>query len=343
MNNGYSVGIVGATGAVGKELIRLLYERNFPIGNLRLLASARSKGKTIEFEDRSWVVEEATPESFDDLDIALFSAGSGITKSLAPEAARRGCVVVDNSSAFRMDEEVPLIVPEINPDAAEAHKGIIANPNCSTIVALMALYPMHQAFGLKRFFASTYQAVSGTGADAIVELDNQVKALVNDEPVEKEVYPHQIAFNVLPHVDVFLDDGYTKEEMKMLNEGRKIMSLPELKVSCTCVRVPVYRAHSVSIQAEFEKPVDVEAAKAAVANFPGSELCDDVANLRYPMPIDYSEKVNCGVGRIRKDSALENGLSLWVSGDQLWKGAALNAIQIAELLHDRGWVGIAAS
>ena len=342
MNDGYSVGIVGATGAVGKELIRLLYERNFPLGNLRLLASARSKGKTIEYGDRSWIVEEATPESFDDLDIALFSAGSGITKTLAPEAARRGCVVVDNSSAFRMDEDVPLIVPEINPDAAEGHKGIIANPNCSTIVALMALYPMHQAFGLKRFFASTYQAVSGTGADAIVELDNQVKALVNDQPVEKEVYPHQIAFNVLPHVDVFLEDGYTKEEMKMLNEGRKIMSLPELKVSCTCVRVPVYRAHSVSIQAEFENPVDVEAAKAAVANFPGSELCDDVDNLQYPMPIDYSEKVNCGVGRIRKDSALENGLSLWVSGDQLWKGAALNAIQIAELLHQRGWVGIAA-
>ena len=342
MNDGYSVGIVGATGAVGKELIRLLYERNFPLGNLRLLASARSKGKTIEYGDRSWIVEEATPESFDDLDIALFSAGSGITKTLAPEAARRGCVVVDNSSAFRMDEDVPLIVPEINPDAAEGHKGIIANPNCSTIVALMALYPMHQAFGLKRFFASTYQAVSGTGADAIVELDNQVKALVNDQPVEKEVYPHQIAFNVLPQVDVFLEDGYTKEEMKMLNEGRKIMSLPELKVSCTCVRVPVYRAHSVSIQAEFENPVDVEAAKAAVANFPGSELCDDVDNLQYPMPIDYSEKVNCGVGRIRKDSALENGLSLWVSGDQLWKGAALNAIQIAELLHQRGWVGIAA-
>ena len=342
MNDGYSVGIVGATGAVGKELIRLLYERNFPIRNLRLLASARSKGKTITYEDHSFDVEEATPESFDDLDIALLSAGSGITKALAPEAARRGCVVVDNSSAFRMDEEVPLIIPEINPEAAKAHKGIIANPNCSTIVALMALYPMHKAFGLKRFFASTYQAVSGTGADAIVELDNQVKALVNDQPVEKEVYPHQIAFNVLPHVDVFLEDGYTKEEMKMLNEGRKIMGLPDLKVSCTCVRVPVYRAHCVSIQAEFEQPVEVAAARDAVSNFPGSELCDDVDNLQYPMPIDYSEKVNCGVGRIRKDSALENGLSLWVSGDQLWKGAALNAIQIAELLHERGWVSIKA-
>ncbi len=343
MNDGYSVGIVGATGAVGHELIRLLYERNFPVGKLKLLASARSKGKTITFGDRSWEVEEATPESFDELDIALFSAGSGITKTLAPEAARRGCVVVDNSSAFRMDEDVPLIIPEINPNGAEAHKGIIANPNCSTIVALMALYPMHKVFGLKRFFASTYQAVSGTGANAIVELNNQVKALANGQPLQKEVYPHQIAFNVLPHVDEFLEDGYTKEEMKMLNEGRKIMSLPELKVSCTCVRVPVFRAHSVSIQAEFEKPVDVAAARDAVSNFPGSELCDDVANLQYPMPIDYSEKVNCGVGRIRKDSALDNGLSFWVSGDQLWKGAALNAIQIAELLHERGWVAIAAS
>ena len=343
MNDGYSVGIVGATGAVGHELIRLLYERNFPVGKLKLLASARSKGKTITFGDRSWEVEEATPESFDELDIALFSAGSGITKTLAPEAARRGCVVVDNSSAFRMDEDIPLIIPEINPNGAEAHKGIIANPNCSTIVALMALYPMHKVFGLKRFFASTYQAVSGTGANAIVELNNQVKALANGQPLQKEVYPHQIAFNVLPHVDEFLEDGYTKEEMKMLNEGRKIMSLPELKVSCTCVRVPVFRAHSVSIQAEFEKPVDVAVARDAVSNFPGSELCDDVAKLQYPMPIDYSEKVNCGVGRIRKDSALDNGLSFWVSGDQLWKGAALNAIQIAELLHERGWVAIAAS
>ena len=343
MSNEYSIGIVGATGAVGQELIHLLYERNFPIGNLKLLASARSKGKTIRYGDRSWVVEEATAEAFDDLDIALFSASSGITRKLAPEAARRGCVVVDNSSAFRMDDEVPLIVPEINPDAAANHKGIIANPNCSTIVALMALYPLHQEFGLTRFMASTYQAVSGTGAAAITELENQVKAIVNNEPVVTEVYPYQIAFNALPHVDEFLESGYTKEEMKMQNEGRKIMSLPNVKVSCTCVRVPVYRAHSVSIQAEFEKPVDVARAKSVVDAFPGTELCDDVDQLRYPMPIDYSGKVNCGVGRIRKDTAFDNGLSLWVSGDQLWKGAALNAVQIAELLHERGWVGIAAS
>jgi aspartate-semialdehyde dehydrogenase len=342
MENGYSIGIVGATGAVGQELIHLLFERGFPIGELRLLASARSKGKTISYKDHSWIVEEATPEAFEGMDIALFSAGAGITKALAPEAARRGCVVVDNSSAFRMDDEVPLVVPEINPDAAGLHKGIIANPNCSTIVALMALYPLHQIFGLKRFIASTYQAVSGTGAAAIIELENQVKSLVNGEEIVKEVYPHQIAFNVIPHVDVFLESGYTKEEMKMQNEGRKIMSLPDVRVSCTCVRVPVYRAHSVSIQAEFEKPVDVAEAKAAVDAFPGSELCDDVEHLKYPMPIDYSGKVNCGVGRIRKDTAFDNGLSLWVSGDQLWKGAALNAVQIAELLHDRGWVAVNA-
>ena len=342
MENGYSIGIVGATGAVGQELIHLLFERGFPIGELRLLASARSKGKTISYKDHSWIVEEATPEAFEGMDIALFSAGAGITKALAPEAARRGCVVVDNSSAFRMDDEVPLVVPEINPDAAGLHKGIIANPNCSTIVALMALYPLHQIFGLKRFIASTYQAVSGTGAAAIIELENQVKSLVNGEEIVKEVYPHQIAFNVIPHVDVFLESGYTKEEMKMQNEGRKIMSLPDVRVSCTCVRVPVYRAHSVSIKAEFEKPVDVAEAKAAVDAFPGSELCDDVEHLKYPMPIDYSGKVNCGVGRIRKDTAFDNGLSLWVSGDQLWKGAALNAVQIAELLHDRGWVAVNA-
>jgi len=242
-----------------------------------------------------------------------------------------------------MEADVPLIVPEINPEAAADHKGIIANPNCSTIVALMAVYPLHQAFGLKRFIASTYQAVSGTGAAAITELENQVKAVVNNEPVKAVVYPHQIAFNVLPHVDTFLENGYTKEEMKMQNEGRKIMGLPDIRVSCTCVRVPVYRAHSVSIQAEFEKPVDIELARKVVAAFPGSELCDDVEQLIYPMPINYSGKVNCGVGRIRKDTAFDNGLSLWVSGDQLWKGAALNAVQIAELLHERGWVGTAAS
>ena len=331
----YDVGILGATGAVGQELIRLLHERAFPIAELRLLASARSAGKTQAFEGKSWTIQEATPDSFEGLDVCIFSAGASQSKLFASEAVKRGCIVIDNSSAFRMDEEVPLVVPEINPDATFGHKGIIANPNCSTIITLMGLYPLHKAFGLKSIIASTYQAVSGSGAGGIIELEQQVKALVEGEEVEKEVYPHQIAFNLIPHVDQFFDDGYTKEEMKMLNEGRKIMSLPELKVTCTCVRVPVYRAHSISVSADFERPVSVEAAREAIAAFDGSELVDDPANLEYPMPLDYSEVVNCGVGRIRNDSVFDNGLALWVTGDQVWKGAALNAIQIAELMHER--------
>ncbi|MGB0334399.1 MAG: aspartate-semialdehyde dehydrogenase [Opitutales bacterium] len=332
----YNVGILGATGAVGQELIRLLHERAFPYAELRLLASARSAGKTQTYEDTTWTIQEATPDAFEGLDVCIFSAGASQSKLFAHEAVKRGCIVIDNSSAFRMDGDVPLVVPEINPSATFEHKGIIANPNCSTIITLMGLYPLHKAFGLKSIIASTYQAVSGSGAGGIIELENQVKALVEGGEVEKEVYPYQIAFNLLPHVDRFFDDGYTKEEMKMLNEGRKIMSLPDLKVTCTCVRVPVYRAHSISVSASFEKPVTVEAAREAVAAFEGVELVDDPANLKYPMPLDYSEVVNCGVGRIRKDSVFDNGLALWVTGDQVWKGAALNAIQIAELMHAEG-------
>lgn len=331
----YNVGILGATGAVGQELIRLLHERAFPIAELRLLASARSAGKTQTYEDKSWTIQEATPESFEGLDVCIFSAGASQSKLFADEAVKRGCVVIDNSSAFRMDDSVPLVVPEINPDATFEHKGIIANPNCSTIITLMGLYPLHKAFGLKSIIASTYQAVSGSGAAGIIELENQVKAIVEGREIEKDVYPHQIAFNLLPHVDVFFEDGYTKEEMKMLNEGRKIMSLPELQVTCTCVRVPVYRAHSISVSASFERPVSVDAAREAVAAFDGAELVDDPAKLKYPMPLDYSEVVNCGVGRIREDQVFDNGLALWVTGDQVWKGAALNAIQIAELMHQR--------
>ena len=332
----YKIGILGATGAVGQEIIRLLHERNFPIGELRLLASARSAGKTQSFGDQTWTIQETTPESFEDLDICIFSAGAGQSKMFAPEAVKRGCVVVDNSSAFRQDPDVPLIVPEINPDAVDDHHGILANPNCSTAISLMGLYPLHQAFGLKSFIASTYQAVSGSGAEGIVELEQQTRAWAEGGAIKKEVYPHQIAFNLLPHVDDFLEDGYTKEEMKMLNEGRKIMGLEHLQVTCTCVRVPVFRAHCISISAQFEQPVSVAAARDAIRNFEGVELVDNPANLEYPMPLNYSEVVPCGVGRIRKDSVLENGLALWVTGDQLWKGAALNAIQIAELLHSRG-------
>lgn len=337
----YTIGILGATGAVGQEIIHLLHERKFPIKELRLLASARSAGKTLHFGNQSWTVEETTPESFSGLDFAIFSAGGSQSLLYAREAVERGCLVIDNSSAFRMNPEVPLIVPEINPGAVDGNNGIIANPNCSTAIALMGLYPLHKAFGLKSFIASTYQAVSGSGTGGLVELESQVRSWVKGEPLQKEVYPYQIAFNLLPHVDTFLDSGYTKEEMKMLNEGRKILDLEQLRVTCTCVRVPVFRAHSISINAEFERPVDVEAAREAIRRFEGVNLVDDPQNRVYPMPIDYSEVVPCGVGRIRKDNVFENGLSFWVTGDQLWKGAALNAIQIAELLHEKGKLKIA--
>ncbi len=334
----YSIGILGATGAVGQELIRLLHERNFPVADLRLLASARSAGKSITYEGRTWTIEEATEASFKDLDICIFSAGGSQSKAFAEAAVVSGCIVVDNSSAFRGDPEVPLVVPEINPEAVEAHKGIIANPNCSTAIALMGLYPLHRAFGLRRFIASTYQAVSGSGAGGLIELEQQTRAWAKDEALQKEVYPHQIAFNLIPHVDSFQEDGYTREEMKMLHEGRKILGLEELAVTCTCVRVPVFRAHSISISAEFERPVSVAEAREAIAGFVGAELVDDPEKACYPMPLDYSEVVPCGVGRIRRDQVLSNGLAFWVTGDQIWKGAALNAVQIAELLHARGLV-----
>ena len=331
----YRIGIVGVTGAVGQELLSLMAKRNFPVKELRPLASARSAGSKINYGGKDWTVQEAKPEAFEGLDFAIFSAGGSVSLALAPEAVKRGVIVIDNSSAFRMYPDVPLVVPEINADALDNHKGIIANPNCSTAIALMGLYPLHKAFGLKRFFASTYQAVSGTGAEAMRELDTQVRAWVKGEASPPKVYPHTIAFNLIPQVDSFQEDGYTKEEMKMLNEGRKIMNLPNLKVSTTCVRVPVFRAHSIAISAEFEKPVDVALARKVISEFPGSEICDEPAKKIYPMPLDYAGKEKCGVGRIRKDSLFDNGLSLWVSGDQLWKGAALNAIQIAEALHQR--------
>src|SRR6202161_3990220 len=332
MNRNPHVAIVGATGAVGIEMIKTLEKRNFPMGKLTLLASARSVGKKLKFKGQDITVTELTKDSFAGIDIALFSAGGSISKEFAPIAAKAGCVVVDNSSAFRMDDAVPLVIPEINPDDVKKHKGIIANPNCTTAITLMALYPLHEAFTVKRIFASSYQAVSGTGAKAIEELERQVSQVVKGETVTKEVYPHQIAFNVLPQVDSFLPSGYTKEEMKMENEGRKIMHHAAFKASVTCVRVPVYRSHSVAVSAEFEKPVSVEAARAVLKNAPGLDLVDVPENKKYPMPLFTSEKDNCEVGRIRLDCALDNGLCFWVSGDQLLKGAALNAVQIAEEL-----------
>jgi len=326
------VAVVGATGAVGIEMIKTLEKRNFPVGKLTLLASIRSAGKTLAFRDEQTTVQELTADSFTGIDIALFSAGGSISKEFAPIAAKAGCVVVDNSSAFRMDDSVPLVIPEINAGDIKNHRGIIANPNCTTAITLMALYPLHQAYSVKRIFASSYQAVSGTGAKAIDELQRQVHQVVLNKPVTKEVYPHQIAFNVLPHVDSFLSSGYTKEEMKMENEGRKIMHHPTFRASVTCVRVPVYRAHSIAVSAEFEQPVTVESARAVLLKAPGLDVVDNPEKKEYPLPLYAAERYNCQVGRLRKDCALDNGLCFWVAGDQLLKGAALNAVQIAEEL-----------
>ena len=328
----YHVAMVGATGAVGAELLRVLERRSFPIATLRPISSARSAGNHIQFRGEPIAIEQLNEHSFDKIDIAFFSAGGEISKKYVPRARDADAIVIDNSSVFRMEPAVPLVIPEINGDDVHKQRGLIANPNCTTAVALMAIYPLHRAFGVRRVFAASYQAVSGSGQRAIEELKRQTVAAAQDRQSPAEVYPHQIAFNVLPHVDVFLESGYTKEEMKMQNEGRKIMHLPSFKASVTCVRVPVYRAHSVAISAEFERPVSVEQAREVLAKAPGLELVDEPQNDRYPMPLTVAGKDNCEVGRVRLDCALENGLSFWVSGDQLLKGAALNAVQIAELL-----------
>ena len=292
MNRNPHVAVVGATGAVGIEMIKTLEKRKFPVGKLTLLASARSVGKKLKFRGEEITVKELNKDAFAGIDIALFSAGGGISKEFAPIAAKAGCVVVDNSSAFRMDDSVPLVIPEVNASDVKSHKGIIANPNCTTAVTLMALYPLHKAFSVKRIFASSYQAVSGTGAKAIEELKRQIEELVAGKKATKEVYPHQIAFNVLPHVDSFLPSGYTKEEMKMENEGRKIMHHPNFRASVTCVRVPVYRAHSVAVSAEFDKPVTVEAAREVLKKAPGLDLIDEPSKNEYPLPLYAAERDN---------------------------------------------------
>lgn len=333
MINQPHVAIVGATGAVGREMLVCLEERNFPLSQLTLLASARSAGQTMAFRNKDIKVQELTDKSFEGIDIALFSAGGGISLEYAPIAAAAGCVVIDNSSAFRMDEDVPLVVPEINPEAAANRpRQIIANPNCSTIITLMGLAPLHRAFGLKGIIASTYQAVSGSGAQGIEELTEQTRALVEGFQVHTKVYPHQIAHNVIPHVDVFQETGYTKEEQKMLHEGRKILNLPDLKVTCTCVRVPVMRSHSISVSALFEKTPSVAEAQEAYRDQKGVRLVDDPSQGLYPVPLNTTGKDDCEVGRIRLDQVLPNALALWVVGDQVRKGAALNAVQIAEIL-----------
>ena len=334
----YNVAILGATGAVGQEFLRLIEERKFPFAELKLLASKRSAGKQIDFMGKTYTVEEATPESFEGVQIALFAGGS-ISKTLAPEAVKRGAVVIDNSSAFRMDPEVPLVVPEVNPQAISAHKGIIANPNCSTIIMVMALKPIYDLAKIKRIVVSTYQAVSGAGKEAIDELNDQVKASLEGREMVANILPsasldkhYPIAFNLIPHIDVFVEDDYTKEEMKMVHETHKILDDYTIGISPTTVRVPVYRSHSESINLEFEGPVSVDEVRKALAAFPGVIVQDDPANMEYPMPLYTSNENDVRVGRIRPDRSVEHGLNLWVVGDQIRKGAALNALQIAEYM-----------
>jgi aspartate-semialdehyde dehydrogenase len=327
---GYHIAVVGATGATGTELLRVLERRNFPVASLRAIGSARSAGKSLRFRGEPIQVEQLGNGSFDKIDIAFFSAGGDVSRNYIPIACQSDAIAIDKSSAFRMDPQVPLVIPEINAEDLRQNRGIIANPNCTTTVMLMALSPLHRVFGLGRVFATSFQAVSGSGTRGVEELKRQVAE--KDLQPRPELYPHPIAFNLLPHVDSFLESGYTKEETKMQDEARKILHLPKLRASTTCVRVPVYRAHSVAVSAEFERPVSVERAREILAKAPGLELVDEPQKNRYPMPLSVAGKDSCQVGRVRVDCALENGLSFWVSGDQLLKGAALNAVQIAELL-----------
>jgi len=332
---GLKVAIAGATGAVGTELIKLLEQRNFPLTELRLLASKRSVGKKLPFKGEMITVVEMTPDAFEEIDIAYFSAGASRSLEFCPAAVKAGAVVIDNSSAFRMDDGVPLVVPEVNPEAAFDHQGIIANPNCTTIQMVVALKPLHDAAVIKRVVVSTYQSVSGSGAAGMTELENQVADYAAGKPLTNSVYPVQIAFNVIPHVDVFNDNGYTKEEMKMVNETRKIMSAPEMMVSATCVRVPVFRAHSEAVNVETEKKLTAEAATELLQKAPGVRVKDLREPGGYPTPHEISESFETWVGRIREDISVENGIAFWVVADQLYKGAALNAIQIGELLLSR--------
>lgn len=328
----YEVAVVGATGAVGAEMIQVLEERKFPVASLHALASARSAGGTVSFHGAEVIVKELTKESFDGVDLALFSAGSDVSRDYAPIAVKAGTVVIDNSAAWRMDKDVPLVVPEVNPHDLDAHKGIIANPNCSTIQMVVALKPLHDQGRIKRIVVTTFQSVSGTGKEAMEELMDESKALLSFGQPQPKVYPHQIAFNCLPHIDDFLPSGYTKEEMKMLHETRKIMGDPSIQVTATTVRVPVYIGHSESVNIETERKLTANEARAILSAAPGVQLYDDPSHAIYPMPLLAAGKDEVYVGRIRDDESIPNGLNLWIVADNLRKGAALNAVQIAELL-----------
>jgi len=334
MSKEYNVAVAGATGAVGIEMIKTLEQRDFPVKNLRLLASSRSVGKKLTYKDTEIAVEELTEKSFKDIDIALFSAGGGISKQFRKSVVDSGAVMIDNSSAFRMDDDVPLVIPEVNPEDVQKHNGVIANPNCSTIIMLVAVAPLHRAKGLKRLVAATYQATSGAGAKGMDELDVQTRQILAKEDINPQAFAHRIAFNLIPHIDSFYDNGYTKEELKMLFESRKMLHLPDLMVSCTCVRVPVMRAHSEALNLEFEHGITPAEAREILVNSPGVTVVDDPSNNVYPMPVDATNQDNILVGRIRQDISRNDkrGLDIFVAGDQILKGAALNAVQIAELL-----------
>lgn len=333
MGRGLHVAVVGATGAVGQQMLKTLADRDFEMDTLTLLSSKRSAGTKVTFRGQEYTVQEATPESFEGVNIALFSAGGNVSKALAPEAVKRGAIVVDNTSAFRMDENTPLVVPEVNEKDLHDHKGIIANPNCSTIQMVAALEPLRQAYGMKKVIVSTYQAVSGAGHEAIDELYSQSQAILNKEDVKPEVMPYQIAFNAIPQIDKFQDNGYTFEEMKMINETKKIMHMPELEVAATCVRLPIETGHSESVYVELESTdATVEDVKSILKDAPGITLQDDPSQQIYPMPADAVGKNDVFVGRIRKDLDRPNGFHMWIVSDNLLKGAAWNSVQIAESL-----------
>jgi aspartate-semialdehyde dehydrogenase len=334
MSDGYVVGVVGATGAVGEEMMKTLEKRNFPVKELVPLASERSKGKSVVFKGKEIPVKVLSEDSFKGIHVGLFSAGASTSKKFAPFAIEEGTVVIDNTSAFRYEKDIPLVVPEVNPDDIKAHKGIIANPNCSTIQMVVALWPIHKNYTIKRIVVTTYQSVSGAGRKAMISLDNESRQLLNHEDVEQGSLPHRIAFNLIPHIDVFFDNGYTKEEMKMLWETQKIMHSTDIRLTATCVRVPVFRAHSEAVNIETEKPVSAEQVKEILSHSPLVVVQDDPHENLYPMPIKSENKDEVFVGRIRKDESIENGINMWVVSDNLLKGAALNAVQIAEKLID---------
>ena len=335
---GYRVAVVGATGLVGREFVKILEQRNFPMTSIHLLASDRSAGKKLFVTHQEIEVEETAPESFEGIDIALFSAGAEVSRHFSPIAVQSGAIVIDNSSAFRMTPDVPLIVPEVNPEDIKCHTGIIANPNCSTIQVVVALYPLHKVNPIKRIIVDTYQAVSGTGSAAVDELTTQARQVIEGQNTIPHVYSHQIAFNVLPEIDVFLDNGYTREEWKLVEETRKIMHADNIAISATCVRVPVFTGHSEAIHIEFSQPIPPDEARRILAQAPGVKILDDPAISLYPQPWSAAGTDEVFVGRIRRDASHPCGLTMWVVADNLRKGAALNAIQIAEEMIKRGWV-----